>query len=183
MIQKCSSVCVQTKGKLAKTLRTIQAIGRLACDQFDHVSFANATMLLTMCVFCLHPRRVHDSRLCSPQAVSSCGLNLQTNHGLATGDFATGNLAVECLGVHAIESLDVRVATNFVKIMKRKKIARNESSNFDSTILILLAMLHWMVFALSFLRNKGICRPCSCRGLARIFVVGPKSFLAFVGPT
>ena len=64
------------------------------------------------------------------QTVSSCGLNLQTNHDLSIGD-----LAIECFGVHAIVCLDVRVhvATNFVKMMKRKKIARNESSNFDST--------------------------------------------------
>ena len=46
------------------------------------------------------------------QTVSSCGLNLQTNHDLAIGD-----LAVECVGVHAIESLDahVHVTTNFVE--------------------------------------------------------------------
>ena len=33
-------------------------------------------------------------------------------------------------------------------MMKRKKVTRNKSSNFDSSILILLAMLHRMVFAL-----------------------------------
>ena len=57
---------------------------------------------------------------------------------------------IECFGVHAIESLDVRVhvATNFVQMMKRKKIARNESSNFDSTTPILLANLRRIVFAL-----------------------------------
>ena len=32
----------------------------------------------------------------------------------------TGDIAIGCLAVHAIESLDVRVATNFVKMMKRK---------------------------------------------------------------
>ena len=37
-----------------------------------------------------------------------------------------------CLGVHAIESLDVRVPTNSVKMMKRNKVARSKSSNFDS---------------------------------------------------
>ena len=57
-----------------------------------------------------------------------------------------------CLGVHAIESLDVRVATNFVKVMKMTKAARNKLSNFDSSILILLATLHRMVFA-SFSRS------------------------------
>ena len=67
----------------------------------------------------------------------------------------TGVLAIGDLGVHAIESLGVRVATNFVKMMKmkRKKVARNDSSNFDSSILILLAMLHRMVFA-SFSRSS-----------------------------
>ena len=53
--------------------------------------------------------------------------------------------------VHAIESLDVRVATNFVKMMRKN--ARNKSSNFDSSFLILLAMLHRMVFA-SFSRSS-----------------------------
>ena len=70
-----------------------------------------------------------------------------------TCDLATGDLAMECLGVHAIESLDVRVANNFVKIKKRKKVARNKSFNFDSSILILLAVLHRMVFA-SFSRSS-----------------------------
>ena len=58
--------------------------------------------------------------------------------------------ANECVGVHAIESFDVRVdvATNFVKMMKRKKIARNEPYNFDSTSPISLAILRRLVFAL-----------------------------------
>ena len=74
------------------------------------------------------------------QTVSSCRLNLQTNH----------DLAIECFGVNAIESLDVRVhvATNFVTMMKRKKMARNRSSNVDLSILISLAILRRMVFAL-----------------------------------
>ena len=40
------------------------------------------------------------------------------------------------------------VSTNFVKMMKRKKVARHECFNFDSSVLILLATLHRMVFAL-----------------------------------
>ena len=56
------------------------------------------------------------------QTVSSCGLNLQTNHDLAIGDLAFGDLAVECFGVHGIESIDAHVATNFVKMMKRTKV-------------------------------------------------------------
>ena len=40
------------------------------------------------------------------QTVSSCRLNLHTDHDLAIGDLAIGDLAVECFGVHAIESLD-----------------------------------------------------------------------------
>ena len=56
-----------------------------------------------------------------------------------------GDLAIGDLGVHAIECLHVRVVTNFVKMMKKKKVARNTSSNFDSCILFLLAMLHRMV--------------------------------------
>ena len=68
--------------------------------------------------------------------------------GLAIGDLALG-----CLGVRATESLDVRVATNFVKMMKRKRVARNKSSNFDTSIPILLAVLHRMVLA-SFCRSS-----------------------------
>ena len=64
-----------------------------------------------------------------------------------TYDLATGDLAIVCLGVHAIESLDVRVATNFLKMMKMTKVARNKFSNFDSSIPILLATLYRMVFA------------------------------------
>ena len=72
---------------------------------------------------------------------------------LAVCDFAIGDLAMGCLGVHAIESLDVRVATNLVKMMKRKKVARSKYSNLDSSILILLAvpLPHSLV-----LRNKGV---------------------------
>ena len=70
-----------------------------------------------------------------------------------TCDLAIGDLAIESLGVHAIESLDVRVATNLVKMMKRKKVARNRFSNVDSSIVILLATLHRMVLA-SFSRSS-----------------------------
>ena len=34
---------------------------------------------------------------------------------------------------------------------------------------------------LSFFQTKEFCRPCSCRRRARIFVVGLKSCLAFIG--
>ena len=88
-----------------------------------------------------------------------------------------------CVLVFTPLSLDVRVATNYVKMMKMKKVARNKSSNFDSSILILLAVVHRMVFSsFSFFGIKELCRPCSCRRLARIVVVGLKSFLAFIGP-
>ena len=60
---------------------------------------------------------------------------------------ASGDLVIECLGVH------VRVATKFVKMMKRKKVARNESSNSDSSIQISLAILRRTVFA-SFSRSS-----------------------------
>ena len=97
------------------------------------------------------------------QTVSSCRLNLQTNHDLAICD-----LAIQCFGVDAIESLDVRVhaATNFVTMMRRK-MARNRSSNVDSTILISLAILRRMVFAVFSLSSefRNFCRPCSCRRL------------------
>ena len=70
-----------------------------------------------------------------------------------TCDLASSDLAIGCLGVHAIESLDVCVATNIVKMMKRKKVERSKSSNFDSSVLVLLAVLHRMVFA-SFSRSS-----------------------------
>ena len=64
-----------------------------------------------------------------------------------TCDLAIGDLATECLGVRAIESLDVRVATIVVKMMKRT-FATSRLSNFNSSTPILFAMLHRMVFAL-----------------------------------
>ena len=71
-------------------------------------------------------------------------------------DLAIGDLAIGFFGVHAIESLDVRVrvAANVVKTMKRKKIARNRSSTFDSSIQILLAILRRAVFALFSLSSE-----------------------------
>ena len=72
---------------------------------------------------------------------------------LAVGDLAIGDLAMGCLGVHAIGSLDVRVATNFVKMMERKKVARSKSSNLDSSILILLVVPQRVDFA-SFSRSS-----------------------------
>ena len=41
------------------------------------------------------------------------------------------DLAIECLGVRAIESLDSRVATIVLRMMKRK-VATSRFSNFDS---------------------------------------------------
>ena len=55
----------------------------------------------------------------------SVAFTLFTTYDLPIGDLAIGDLAIACLGVHAIESLDVRVATNYVKMMKRKKVARS----------------------------------------------------------
>ena len=59
---------------------------------------------------------------------------------LAIGDLAIGDLAIDCLaiGVHVLDSLEVRAATYFVKMMKKKKIVRNRFSSFGLTILILL---------------------------------------------
>ena len=53
--------------------------------------------------------------------------------------------------------------------MLRKKIARNKSSNFDSTIPISLAILRRLVFALSTHSSeyRNFCLPCSCRRLKR----------------
>ena len=84
-----------------------------------------------------------------------------TINDLSNDDLAIDDLAIGCLGVHAIEGVDVRVATNFVKIMRRKKIARNTSSNFDFGIRSSLFF---------------------CRRLATTFMVGLKTSLAFKCP-
>ena len=62
---------------------------------------------------------------------------------LAIGDLAIGDLATDCLaiGVHVLDSLEVRAVTNFVKMMKRKRIVRNRFSCFGFTILISLVVL------------------------------------------
>ena len=57
--------------------------------------------------------------------------------------------AIECLGVRAIESLDVRVATILVRMMKRK-VATCRFSSLGSAFPGLLVMLHRMVFAVLF---------------------------------
>ena len=56
----------------------------------------------------------------------------------------------ECLanGVNVLESIEIRAATYFVKMMERKKIVRNRFSSFGSTILILLVVLRQTVFVL-----------------------------------
>ena len=84
------------------------------------------------------------------QTVSSCGLNLQTIMILPVVILP---LVISPLSV--LVSMPLRalmfvfmLPTNFVKMMKKKKIARSESSNFDSTIPISLAILRRMVFAL-----------------------------------
>ena len=66
-----------------------------------------------------------------------------TIRDLAIGDRAIGDLAIDCLaiGVNVLESLEVRAATYFVRMMKRTRFVRNRFSSFGSTILILLAVL------------------------------------------
>ena len=98
-------------------------------------------------------RRVHDVRKCLYARLLKKPCEF-TSYDLSIGDLAIGDLATWCLGVRAIESLDVRVATNFV-MMKRKKVARNKSCHFDSSILISLAILHRMVFALFSQSSEG----------------------------
>ena len=72
--------------------------------------------------------------------------------------FTTCDLSI---GDLAIESLDVRVI--------HCNSARSASSNGPRLIL-------------SFFGIKEFCRPCSCRRLARIFVVVLICCLAFIGP-
>ena len=45
-----------------------------------------------------------------------------TIYGLSIGCLAICDLAIRCLGVLVIDSLDVRVAINYVKMMMRKKL-------------------------------------------------------------
>ena len=142
---------------------------------------------------CLHPpsraRQVADVCTVLPlvillvlrwepaKTVSSCGIHLQTNHDLAIGDLAIGDLAIECFGVHGIESLDVRVrvATNFVKMMMRKKTARNESSNVDSTITIGKFSSSGLCLVISFFGISEFCLPC-----CQLWVCN--KFFLFMGP-
>ena len=84
---------------------------------------------------CLHAVTISDlsiGNLVGPwtgpsQSVSSCGLNLQTNHDLGIGDLAICDLVVECFGVHAIQSLDVgvHVATNFCEDDEEEEVCAN----------------------------------------------------------
>ena len=67
---------------------------------------------------------------------------------------------------------------------EEKKVARNKSSNFDSTTPILLAnvSIEWSLPHSLVLRNRGILSTFfSCRRLVRIFVMGLKSLVAFIG--
>ena len=83
-------------------------------------------------MFCLHsPSRARHSAL-----KESVAITLST----------ICDLAIECFGIRAIKSLDVRVATIVVRMMK-KKVATSRFSNFGSAIPGLLAMLDQLVFA------------------------------------
>ena len=114
-------------------------------------------------------------RFCKESAV----LALFTTCDLAIGDLAIGDIA---FGDLAIGCHDVRVATNFVKMMKRKKVARNKSSKLDSSILILLAILHRVSLPCTlFLRKIGILSSLFL-SQTRTCAAGLKSFLAFTGP-
>ena len=83
------------------------------------------------------------NRICN----ESVAITLATAGDVVIGDLAIGDLTIECLGVRAIESLDVRVAIIVVKMMKRKMVATSRFSNVDASILILVAILHRIVFA------------------------------------
>ena len=71
-------------------------------------------------------------------------------------DLSIGDLSFGCLDVHAIESLDVRVATNFVKMM-RKKVARNKSSKFTHPFQFCSqCFIEWSLPHSLVLRNEGV---------------------------
>ena len=93
--------------------------------------------------------------------------------------FTTCDLAIGCLGVydiawfgvHASESLDVLCCHQFLwRWWRGRRLREIMFSKFDSSMLLRLI--------LSFFGVKKFCHACSCRRLARIFVVGLKSFLA-----
>ena len=97
-------------------------------------------------------------------------------------DLVTGDLVSDVL-VFTPLSLDVRAATKFFEVEQKEEgcekqvfqfcvIHSNSGHNTSSGGLCLI---------LSFFVMKEFCRPCSCRRLARIFVVGLKSCLAFIG--
>ena len=96
----------------------------------------------------------------------------------------TCDLAIECLGVRAIEGLDVRVATIVVRMMKRKKVATRRFFQFGlcHSSSVRNASSKGLCLTLSFFGVKGFCRLCSCRRLVRIFVVVLGSFRALIGP-
>ena len=68
--------------------------------------------------------------LCHQSPISNFGHQAVCGQAMALSPSPRDSLRV-C--IHAIESLDVRVATNFVKMTKRKNVARNIFSNFDSS--------------------------------------------------
>ena len=121
---------------------------RVKGQRCDQVQYTDNTEKKSACdeVFCLHSpslarhslMSVHE--ICEKSYVAlkeSAAITLSTNW----------DLTIECLGVRAIEILDVRVATIVVRMMKRK-VATSRFSHVDSAIPVLLAMLHRMVFAL-----------------------------------
>ena len=90
---------VRVTVKCAQTCATRQDWEKCACDE----------------VFCPHtPSLARES-----QKTISCKRN-SLKQSAKSPCMILVILPLWCLGVHAIESLDVRVATNFVRIMKRK---------------------------------------------------------------
>ena len=131
------------------------------------------------------PRRVHDSRqrlyAKSVEKLYECARIVQSGFHIGFAKSLQPSLFPP-LGDLAIESLEVRVATIVVRMMKRKEVATSRFSNFDPATPVLLAMLHRMVFALLSRSFKEVCRPCFSRRVVSIFVVGLKSVRALIGP-
>ena len=101
-------MCVR-RSVLSSTSRCVHDICQCLCANLFFFFFKKKNGGIT--IFDLSIGDLVGPQMGPAQTVSSCGLNLPTNHDIAIGD-----LAIECFGGQAIERLDVRVhvATNFV---------------------------------------------------------------------
>ena len=84
---------------------------------------------------------------------------------ITTCDLAVGDFAIECLGVHATENLDVRVATIFVKVMKGRRLRPVSFPILNCPVQFCSqCFIEWSLpYSLPFFGIKEFCRPCYSR--------------------